>query len=874
MTLSPYRMPGSSERRSRFRTKRISLKPCQVCAYYGLCESDEEGEEVLMVSTTKQTRDSDQTTCVPPSFRCSLPVSDFQSTASEDASFDNQTESLENDMVDRTKAKQNRDSDQTTFVPPSFRCSLPASDFQSSVSEDASFDSRMENLENDIVDRTKAKQNRDSDQTTFVPPSFRCSLPVSHFQSTVREDTSIENQSESLENDTVDCTKAKQNRDSDQTTFVPPSFRCSLPASHFQSTVYEDASFDNQTESLENDVVVRTKAKQNRESDQTALVAPSFRCSLSANHLQSTATQTENLENDIMDRTKAKQNRESDQTTFVGPSFRFSFPASHFQSTKMCEEHASFDSQTESLEIDTKHSAFSRSDDISLPAQNENEKAQLPMDDGVITSDDESPPRQENIARYSIIVPPPRPALVDPIAEVKPWRMEAKTLSIGPGIPRRTNEHSAEQNNNSFGKRPTEYTAQNSIPSPVKTTKRQFERKIASPLDNETIASSKPKDSLREIQLNYVTPTLAPRRRKSVFFSEFNTTYVYSDDKQGHFHISGADSFEYSKNSKVDEMVDHPLAEDVENIRLGENSINNLSGSRGPLMMGESLMDSTVLIDADETNVNESIVFGWQKKEEKTDEKELPKSDCNQPGTSKQFQQFTTLADSSMWDAGGVDDPSFYDNTVQFNDIEPSILDDSLPPTQQSRRCPEWPTVVDNSLGMSNSPASSNGHESYTMFGSQADSDNAFGAQMDSTILYGSQLESDDSLDSPKIKHIVIRASPEKKPRQYELAEPKCQRNDPASPSIAEYGLRRSDRNRIPRLDPGHLQKPIYKRDEHGNSTLVGVNKPIVNDKLLTKHRTADPKIAFESERQMKHRKKLEREKRKCVKELGQKLHL
>ncbi|KAI1717959.1 hypothetical protein DdX_06368 [Ditylenchus destructor] len=707
--------PGSSERRSRFRTKRISLKPCQVCAYYGLCESDEEGEELRIAPITKQNRDSDQTTFVAPSFRCSLPVSDFQSPVSEDASFDNQTESLEKDIVKHTKAKQNRDSDQTTFVAPSFRCSLPVSDFQTTATQ-------TENLEDDLTDRTKAKQNRDSDQTTFVAPSFRCSLPVSHFQ----------------------------------------------------STVCEDASFDTQTESLENDIMERSK----------------------------------------------------------------------------------------------KYSVLSRTDGFSSPTQKENEEAQLPMNDDVIISDVESPPRQGNMARYSIIVPPPyRPGPVDTKAQPKPWRMEAKTLSICPRIPRRTNEHSAEQRNSFDKLQPTECAARNSIVSPVRTTKRQFERKIASPLDNETIANSKPKDSLREIQLNYITPTLAPRRRKSVFFSEYNTTYVYSDDKQGHFHISGTDSFEYAKSGKVDEIVNHSLAEDVENIRLGENSINNLSGSLGPMMM-ESLMDSTVLMDSDETNINESIVFGWQKKDGKTDKEEVPKIDCNQPGTSKQSQQFNILADSSMWDAGGVDDPSFYDNTVQFNDIEPSILDDSLPLTQQSRRCPEWPTIVDNSLGMSNSPASSNGHESYTVFGSQADSDNAFGAQMDSTILYGSQLESDDSLDSPKIKHIVIRASPKKKPLKYVLAAPKIQRNNPDSPTVVEDGLRRSKRNRIQTLDPGHLQKPIYERDAYGNETLVGVETCTVHNKLLTKHKTADPKTAFEMERQMQHRKKLEREKKKEVKEL------
>ncbi|KAI1700659.1 hypothetical protein DdX_16579 [Ditylenchus destructor] len=485
MTLGAYRMPGSSERGSRFRTKRISLNPYQVCAYYGICESDEEIEE-LMAPTTKQ----------------------------------------------------NRDSDQTTFVPPSFRCSLVASHFQSTGSEDASFDTQIEKLEIDIMDRTKVKQNPGSYHTTFVPPSFRCSLAASHFQSTVCEDASFDNQTESLESDIVERTKVEQNRDSDHTTFVPPSFWCSLAASHFQSTVCEDTSFANQSESLKNDIMERTK----------------------------------------------------------------------------------------------KYSDLSRTDGCSSSIQKENEGAQSPMNDDVIISDVESPPRQRNMARYSRIIPPPyRPGPVHTRAEPKPWRMDAKTLFPCPRIPRRTNEHSAEQRNSFDKLQPMEYTVGNSFASPVRTTKRQFERKMTSRLDNET---------------------------------------------------------------------------------------------------------------------------------------------------------------------------------------------------------------------------------------------NAFGAQMDSTILYGSQLESDDSLDSPKIKHIVIRASPKKKPREYVLAAPKIQRNNPDSPSIVEYGLRRSNRNRVRRLDPGHLQKPIYERDASGNETLVGVGIRVVHNNLLTKHKTADPQTAFEMERQMQQRKKLERGKKKDVKEL------
>ena len=74
-----------------------------------------------------------------------------------------------------------------------------------------------------------------------------------------------------------------------------------------------------------------------------------------------------------------------------------------------------------------------------------------------------------------------------------------------------------------------------------------------------------------------------------------------------------------------------------------------------------------------------------------------------------------------MFDTGGAEDPSFYDNNVQLDESESShertqnlILDESIPLTQQSRRLPEWPTLIDNSLGIS--PGSSNGRGSDSIF--------------------------------------------------------------------------------------------------------------------------------------------------------------
>ena len=80
--------------------------------------------------------------------------------------------------------------------------------------------------------------------------------------------------------------------------------------------------------------------------------------------------------------------------------------------------------------------------------------------------------------------------------------------------------------------------------------------------------------------------------------------------------------YSYTKRSEFDEVADHSLAEGLENIRLGDNSVKNLSGSRGSLVLGESLMDSTVVMETDETNVNESIVFGWQKKDNKASQEQ------------------------------------------------------------------------------------------------------------------------------------------------------------------------------------------------------------------------------------------------------------
>uniref|UniRef100_A0A915D746 Uncharacterized protein n=1 Tax=Ditylenchus dipsaci TaxID=166011 RepID=A0A915D746_9BILA len=92
----------------------------------------------------------------------------------------------------------------------------------------------------------------------------------------------------------------------------------------------------------------------------------------------------------------------------------------------------------------------------------------------------------------------------------------------------------------------------------------------------------------------------------------------------------------------------------------------------------------------------------------------------------------------------------------------------------------------------------------------------------------------------------------------YVLRPPKIIQNNPDSPSVVELGLRRSARNRLPRLQRSLHQRPIYERDAEGNYNIIGVNEVVVKDKRLKKYGVADPIVADERSREMKNRKKLE----------------
>uniref|UniRef100_A0A914HIF8 glutamate--tRNA ligase n=1 Tax=Globodera rostochiensis TaxID=31243 RepID=A0A914HIF8_GLORO len=122
------------------------------------------------------------------------------------------------------------------------------------------------------------------------------------------------------------------------------------------------------------------------------------------------------------------------------------------------------------------------------------------------------------------------------------------------------------------------------------------------------------------------------------------------------------------------------------------------------------------------------------------------------------------------------------------------------------------------------------------------------------------QTSVDESPKSPACKHFRHTVLVEKSPK---LAyKPKLIRPNPASPSVVQLGLRRSQRTRLPRLLSHMGQKAQYKHDKDG--ILVGVSEVVVNDRLLKKHRMLDIVTASRKEQESKHRKQIAKRKRRC----------
>uniref|UniRef100_A0A915DIC1 Uncharacterized protein n=1 Tax=Ditylenchus dipsaci TaxID=166011 RepID=A0A915DIC1_9BILA len=279
-------------------------------------------------------------------------------------------------------------------------------------------------------------------------------------------------------------------------------------------------------------------------------------------------------------------------------------------------------------------------------------------------------------------------------------------------------------------------------------------------------------------------------------------------------------------NTTVESAMDQTMALEMETVRLNNTNLGaNISKlSRGSLCHGESLLE-------DET-------FS-----EKVSNKQQPSA------------QIPNFADSSLWDAGGGCD---------YDDDEEEHQERQEQASGFFSRTKEWPSVVDNSLGLENSHLMSEDSPSAVSNRTvvrQISKESRMSSPL-STSMAVFDSTSDNCFASPAVKHIVLRANKNKPSPALVLPKPKILHNNMDSPSVVELGLRRSNRNRLPRLNQALGQHPIYERDAEGNETLVGANDVVIKDKLLKKHKVADPLVAEERDRELKNRRRLQHDKK------------
>uniref|UniRef100_A0AC35UC12 DNA helicase n=1 Tax=Rhabditophanes sp. KR3021 TaxID=114890 RepID=A0AC35UC12_9BILA len=109
--------------------------------------------------------------------------------------------------------------------------------------------------------------------------------------------------------------------------------------------------------------------------------------------------------------------------------------------------------------------------------------------------------------------------------------------------------------------------------------------------------------------------------------------------------------------------------------------------------------------------------------------------------------------------------------------------------------------------------------------------------------------------------HAIIRAGKKKKDQGLYLIKPKIIKPDVEN---AQFGhLRRSARNRIPPLNTAYGQKAVYKTEENGTRTLIGVTEASVTTSHYVKYQTLDMEEVLYKRRVEQLSKKIDKDLRK-----------